>query len=66
VDQSAARPVGEWNDARIRVTGERSEHWLNAIKTAEHPVDVTLPSPIVLQYHLTEVRFCKLRILRLP
>ena len=25
----AARPAGEWNEARIRVEGDRIEHWLN-------------------------------------
>jgi cytochrome c551/c552 len=28
----AARPVGEWNEARIRVFGEKIEHWLNGEK----------------------------------
>jgi hypothetical protein len=66
VESSAARPIGEWNDSRIRVTPERIEHWLNGVKTAEYPVDVPLPSPIVLQYHFTEVKFRNLRIRRLP
>jgi hypothetical protein len=66
VEKSAARPIGEWNDARIRVTSERVEHWLNGVRTAEYPVDVPLPSPIVLQYHFTEVQFRNLRIRRLP
>jgi cytochrome c len=25
----ASRPAGEWNAARIRVEGDRIEHWLN-------------------------------------
>lgn len=66
VEKSVARPIGQWNEARIRVTSNRIEHWLNDIKTAEYPVDVPLPSPIVLQYHFTEVRFRNLRIRRLP
>jgi hypothetical protein len=66
VEKSAARPVGEWNEAHIRVTRERIEHWLNGTKTAEYPVDVPLPSPIVLQYHFTEVKFRNLKIRRLP
>jgi hypothetical protein len=66
VEASVARPVGEWNHARIRVTRERIEHWLNGTKTAEFQVDVPLPSPIVLQYHFTEVKFRNLRILQLP
>ena len=66
VEKSVAKPIGEWNEARIRVTAERIEHWLNGVKTAEFPVDVPLSSPIVLQYHFTEVRFRNLRIRRLP
>jgi len=34
------RPVGEWNEGRIRVRGWRIEHWLNGEKT----VDVDLAS----------------------
>ena len=64
--KSVARPVGEWNTARIRVTRERIEHWLNGVRTAEFAVDVPLPSPIVLQYHSTEVKFRNLVIRRLP
>jgi cytochrome c551/c552 len=26
------RPVGEWNEARIRVRGEKVEHWLNGVQ----------------------------------
>lgn len=32
---AAARPVGEWNEARIIFTGDRIEHWLNGQKVAE-------------------------------
>lgn len=42
VEKSLARPVGEWNDARILVTKERIEHWLNGARTAVYPVDVPL------------------------
>jgi len=35
------RPVGEWNDGRIRVRGWHIEHWVNGEKT----VDVDLASP---------------------
>ena len=66
VEKSVARSAGDWNDARIRVTAERIEHWLNGVKTVEYPVDVPLPSPIVLQYHFSEVKFRNLRIRRLP
>ena len=33
--RNAARPVGEWNEARIRVSGDRVEHWLNGVKIAD-------------------------------
>jgi cytochrome c len=33
--QAAARPVGEWNTARIRVEGERLQHWLNDVPLAD-------------------------------
>lgn len=33
--QPAAKPVGEWNQGRIVVRGDRFEHWLNGVKTAE-------------------------------
>ncbi|MEZ5938446.1 MAG: DUF1080 domain-containing protein [Hyphomonadaceae bacterium] len=32
---AAAKPVGEWNEARILYTGDRIEHWLNGQKVAE-------------------------------
>lgn len=35
------RPVGEWNEARIRVRGWHIEHWLNGHKV----VDIDLASP---------------------
>ena len=66
VEKSVARPAGEWNDARIRVTVERIEHWLNGVKTADYPVDVPFASPIALQHHFSEVRFRNLRIRPLP
>lgn len=33
--QDAAKPVGEWNEARIVYTGSKIEHWLNGVKMAE-------------------------------
>lgn len=40
--QRRARPVGEWNQVRIRVEGPRIEHWLNGVKV----VDVERASPV--------------------
>ncbi len=39
--RGAARPVGEWNTARIRVEGDRIRHWLNDVPI----VDIVRGSP---------------------
>ncbi|MBT8337878.1 MAG: DUF1080 domain-containing protein [Gemmatimonadetes bacterium] len=39
--RGVVRPAGEWNHARIRVEGERVQHWLNG----EQIVDYRLGSP---------------------
>jgi hypothetical protein len=33
--KDVTRPVGEWNEARIRVQGWHIQHWLNGVKVAE-------------------------------
>lgn len=35
---AAARPAGEWNSARIVVTGSHVEHWLNGVKVVDYEV----------------------------
>jgi hypothetical protein len=37
--QAAARPVGEFNEARIIVRGMQVEHWLNGVKVVETRLD---------------------------
>ncbi len=37
--QAAAKPVGEFNQARVLVKGKHFEHWLNGIKVAEGEMD---------------------------
>lgn len=34
--QKHLRPVGEWNDARIVLRGNRGEHWLNGVRIVEY------------------------------
>jgi hypothetical protein len=43
--KAAARPVGEFNHARIVLRGKHVEHWLNGVKV----VDTTLDSPDAMQ-----------------
>lgn len=59
---SAAKPVGEWNDARIIVASDHVEHWLNGAMTAKYDIDLPFASAIALQHHTTEVRFRNIRL----
>ena len=36
IPRGLARPVGEWNSARILVDGDHVEHWLNGARTVEY------------------------------
>ena len=36
---SAARPVGEFNSARILLRGDRVEHWMNGVKVVDSSLD---------------------------
>lgn len=35
---SAARPIGEWNQVRVRVVGDHVEQWLNGVKVCDYVV----------------------------
>lgn len=37
--QDASRPVGEWNQSRLVVQGDRVEHWLNGVKVVDSSLD---------------------------
>lgn len=62
VSRSFARPLGKWNQSRIRLHNNRTEHWLNGEKVAEYVVDGIFPSPIALQFHGPGVWFRNMRI----
>jgi hypothetical protein len=40
--RDVTRPVGEWNEARVRIQGWKIEHWLNGTKVAE--ADLSSPA----------------------
>jgi hypothetical protein len=73
-----ARPIGQFNQARIVRQGASVEHWLNGIRTVKVqldapetlermrqrkvPTDLPQRTPIVLQNHSSEAWFRNLRI----
>ncbi len=59
-----ARPTGEWNDYRIRVTGQRYEVWLNGEKVNDFMGDRSREGHIGLQNHddSSRVSFRNIRV----
>lgn len=65
VERSVAKSLGEWNESRIIVLPDRVEHWLNGQQTAKYATDISFASAIVVQHHMSDVRFRNIRIKRI-
>lgn len=72
VFDKAVKPLGEWNDYRIRAEGRRIQIWLNGVQTVDYTEpDEKLPQTgiIALQLHggaVALVRYKELQIRELP
>ncbi len=58
----ATKPVGEWNQTRIRVVGWKIEHWLNGKKVAEADFGTAAGHELILHSKFKEMpHFASLR-----
>jgi hypothetical protein len=54
VQEKARKPVGEWNDYRIRAEGSRIQIWLNGVQTVDYTEtepNIATTGIIALQIH---------------
>ena len=54
--------IGEFNTAKLVVSGMRAEHWINGEKLVDYELKSKKPSAISLQNHACDVWFRKLKI----
>jgi hypothetical protein len=49
--EKASKPVGEWNDYRVRAEGSRIQIWLNGVQTVDYTeTDPTVESTAIVRY----------------